>query len=48
MKINTNPQKYNIDWLEVIKNTNNAVNYQIDTNNDNTYNETINVSSIVS
>jgi hypothetical protein len=43
MKINTNLQQYNINWSEVTNNTNNALNYQIDTNNDNIYDENINV-----
>ena len=48
VKLNTNPQQYNVNWSEVINNTNTAVNYQIDTNNDWIYNESISVPVITS
>ncbi|MDD2907401.1 MAG: SdrD B-like domain-containing protein [Candidatus Gracilibacteria bacterium] len=43
---NINPQQYNINWQEVINNTNNAVNYQIDINSDGIYDVNTNFSPI--
>ena len=46
MKINTNLQQYNINWPEVINNTSNSVNYQIDINNDGNFDTNTNFSPI--